>query len=71
MTSQTGIQMITIHILLNISRSKGHQATKFNQVIEHNMRNNYLEKSYQNVVEKLVPDPLQKFKIEHISGSTI
>ena len=46
MTSQTGQQIITIHILLNISRSKGHQATKFDQVIEHNMRNNSLEKSY-------------------------
>ena len=29
---------------------------KFGQLIEYNMRNIILEKSYTNVVEKLVPD---------------
>ena len=33
---------------------------KFGQLIEYNMRNIFLEKSYKNVVEKLFPDPLLK-----------
>ena len=36
MTSQTGQQIIAIHILSNIS-SKGNQAIKFGQLIEYNM----------------------------------
>ena len=46
MTSQLGQQTIVIHILLNISRSKGNQTMKFGQLIECNMRNIFLEKSY-------------------------
>ena len=46
MTSQTGQQIITIHILPNISRSKGNQTMKFGQSVEYNMRNIFLEKSY-------------------------
>ena len=42
--------------LLNISRSKGNQTMKFDQLIEYKMRNNFIKKSSQNVVEKLVPD---------------
>ena len=45
MTSQTGQQIITIHILPNISKSKGNQKMKFSQTIECNMRNIFLEKS--------------------------
>ena len=37
MTSQTGKQIITIHILPNISRSKGNQTIKFGQLIEYNV----------------------------------
>ena len=33
-------------MLTNISRSKGNQKMKFGQLIEHNMRNNFLEKPY-------------------------
>ena len=33
---------------------------KFGQLIEYNMRNNFFEKSYTNVVEKLFPGPLLK-----------
>ena len=36
MTSQPGQQTIKMHILPNISRSKGNQAMKFGQVIEDN-----------------------------------
>ena len=39
MTSQTGHQIVTIHILPNISRSKGDEATKFGQLIKYNKRN--------------------------------
>ena len=46
MTSQSGKQTIAIHILPNISRSKGNQTMKFGQLIEHKMRNIFLEKSY-------------------------
>ena len=45
MTTQPGWQTILIHILPNISRSKGHQAMKFGQLIECNMRNIFYEKS--------------------------
>ena len=34
MTSQTGKQISTIHVLPNISRSKGNQAMKFGQLID-------------------------------------
>ena len=46
MKLQTGKQIITIHIFLNIARSVGNQAMKFGQLIEYNMRNNFFEKSY-------------------------
>ena len=48
MTSEAGWQTITIHILPNISWSKGNQTIKFGQVIEYYKRNiflhNYAEK---------------------------
>ena len=47
MTSQPGKRKITIHILPNISISKSNQTMKFGQlIIEHNMRNTFLEKSH-------------------------
>ena len=39
---------------------------KFGQLIEYNMRNNT---PYKMKVEKLIPDPFLKTKIEHISES--
>ena len=42
MTSQTNV----IHILSNIAKSKGNQTVKFDQLIECNMRNIFLETSY-------------------------
>ena len=44
--SQPGKQTIAIHILPKISRIKGNQTMKFDQLIEYNMRNIFLEKSY-------------------------
>ena len=46
MTSQPGKQTIVIHILLNVSRSKGSQTMKVGHLIEHNMGSIFLEKSY-------------------------
>ena len=45
---QLGKHAITVHILPNISRSKGNQTIKFGQLIECKMRNIFLEKSYTN-----------------------
>ena len=33
-------------MLTNISRSKGNQIIKFGQIVEYNMRNIFIEKSY-------------------------
>ena len=39
MMSQPGLQTIAIHILPNISESKGNQKMKFDHLIEYNKRN--------------------------------
>ena len=59
-TSQPSYQTIVIHILLKISRSKGNQTMKFGQLIEYNMKNMFIEKSYNHVVQELVTDPYLK-----------
>ena len=43
--SQTGTKTIAVHILPDISRSKGNQTMKLGQLIEDNMRNIFLQKS--------------------------
>ena len=35
MTSKPGLQTVAIHILSNISQSKGNHTMKFGQLIEH------------------------------------
>ena len=42
MTSQTGQQIITIHILAKISKSKNNQTMKFGHSKEYKMRNTFL-----------------------------
>ena len=60
MPSHAGNQIITIHILPNISKSKGNQTMKFCQLMEYNMRNIFLE--------KLVPDRfIKKSKLDQLS----
>ena len=44
MTSQPGEQTIAIHILPNISRSKGNQTMKLGKLIEYNKRNIFHQK---------------------------
>ena len=60
MTSQPGAQTIAIHILPNISRSKGSQAMKFVQLIDYDTRNIFLEKSYRKCIEETIPRPFSK-----------
>ena len=60
MTSQPCEQTIVIHILPNISRSKGNQTMKFGQLIECNMRNIFLEKSFTNCVGETSPRPFSE-----------
>ena len=57
MTSQPGLQTIDIHVLPNISQSKGNQAMKFGQLIEYNKRNIFFQKLYEKwEAGRLVPD---------------
>ena len=44
-------------MLPNILRSKGNQTMKFVQLIERNMRNTFLEKSYKKYGGKTSPRP--------------
>ena len=44
MTSQPALQTIAIHILSNISRSKGNHTMKFSQLTECNKRSIFLQK---------------------------
>ena len=46
MTSQTRKQTIPIPILHNMSKSNGNQTMTFGQITEYNMRNIFLQKSY-------------------------
>ena len=64
MTLQPGKQTIAIHILPYISRSKDNQTMKFGQLIEYNMRNIFLEKSYTKCRGETFPRALlKKFKL--------
>ena len=44
MSSKSGKQIIIIHILLNISRSKDNQTMRFGQLIQYNIRNIFPKK---------------------------
>ena len=57
MTSQLGYQTIAIHILPNISKSKGNQTMKFEKLIEYNTRNIFVEKSYTKCAREIIPRP--------------
>ena len=78
MTSKTVQQIITIHILPNISRSKGNLAMKFGQLIRYSVRNTFLQKSCRKYGREtsartlrslLVPEALHKVKAsgQHLS----
>ena len=60
MTSQAGQQTITIHRLTNIPRSKDNQAMKIGQLLEYNLWNIFLEKSYRKCGGETIPIPFPK-----------
>ena len=65
MTSQTGKQIITVHILSNITKSKGNQTMTFGQLIEH--RSSHPDEFLRKGVLKIC----NKFTGEHPCRSAI
>ena len=64
MASQRAKQTIAIQILPNISRIKGNQTMKFGHLIEYNMRNIFLQKSYAKCGAENIPRSFfQKSKV--------
>ena len=57
MTLRLGKQTIAIH-LLNITRNR--PTKKFGQLVEYNMRDNFLEKSYTKCGGETLPRPFSK-----------
>ena len=55
MASEHGNQTVTIHILPNISRTKGNQTTELSQLIGSNMKNIFLEKGYRKCGGEAIP----------------
>ena len=60
MTSQPGKQTVAIHILPNIPRSTDNHTIKYGQLIEYNMGNIFLEKSYTKSGAETIPRPFSK-----------
>ena len=54
-TSQPGQQIFAINVLPNISGNKDNQTMKFGQLIEYNIRNIFLEKSFTKYGGETVP----------------
>ena len=74
MTSPPGSQTIAIHVLINTSRSKGNQTTTFGQLLEYNMRNIFLEKSYTKCAGETIPrlfSEKSKFIVQRICRNII
>ena len=67
MTSKPGLEAIVMHILSNILISKGNQTMKFDQLIEYNMKNTFLEKSYRKCGGNTISRPFSKKSILSIS----
>ena len=51
-----------MNILPNIIKCEDNQTTKFGQLIEYNMSNNFLKNYAENEAERLVPDLFFCFK---------
>ena len=49
-----------MHVLPNISRGKGIQTMKFDQLLEYNTRNIFVEKSYTKYGVETIPRPFSK-----------
>ena len=64
MMSQPRKPKIVIHVLPNISKSKGNHTIKFGLLIKCNIRNIFLEKPYTKRVGKTSTRPFsEKFKL--------
>ena len=59
-TSQPGKRAKAINILPNISRSKDNHRMKFRQLIEYNIGNIFVEKSYTKCGGGTIPRPFSK-----------
>ena len=57
MTSQPGYETIGMHIF---SRNKGNQTIMFSQLIEYNLKNIFLEKSYTKCGGETINRPFPK-----------
>ena len=57
MMSQPRYQIIAVHIMPNILRSKGSQTIKFHQLVKHNTRNIFVEKWFTKCGGETIPDP--------------
>ena len=62
MTSQPGLQTITIDILSNNSQSKSNQTMKFGQLVEHNNLNIFFRNYAENEAGRLLADLFLFFK---------
>ena len=60
MVSKPGKQTVAIHILSNISGTNENQTMKLGQLIEYNMRNIFLEKSYAKCGGESSPRPFSE-----------
>ena len=49
-----------MHLLPNFSRSTGNETMKFGQLIEHNLRNIFVEKSYTKCAAETIPRSFSK-----------
>ena len=61
MTPQVGQQLFIIHLLPDISKSKGNLAINFGQLIEYNARILFLQKSYKKLDKQTKFRPLLVF----------
>ena len=50
----------------NISKSKGNQTKKFDQLIEYNMRNIFLQKSYTKYGTETSPRPFSEKSLDQL-----
>ena len=67
-TSQPGLQTIAIHILSNISQSKGNQTMKLGQLIQYSRGNIFLQKLFRKWGRETSSRPLFIFSKNLIWG---
>ena len=68
-TAQPGKQTIAVHILLNISWSKGDQTMDFGQLIEYNNRNIFFKNHAESEAGKFQTSLFSKETLYKVKGS--